>query len=194
MTLGQEAVRSIRAILRLVRRDESALADFNVSLEGFWRSFFAAVIIAPLHFGWSYYDYGATSDQHGVSLTRYLLVDLIAYVLTWTAWPLIMFYVTRLMGCGDRFIHYVVVYNWVQVPGAVVLMAAAFGLAPLLGPFGLLIFYIALGAILLFEWWLAMKTLQVSPMAALAIEAGVYLFVTLTSTVEGFVRTAGGTG
>ena len=107
------------------------------------------------------------------------------------AWPLIMFYVTRRMGCGDRFIHYVVVYNWVQVPGAILLMGAAFGLAPLLGPLGTLVFYGALGAVLFFEWWLAMKTLQIAPMAALAVEAGVYLFVSLMTTVEKLVRDAG---
>lgn len=191
MTLGQEASRSIRAILRLVRRDESALDDFNISLDGFWRSFFAAVLIAPLHFGWSYAEYGATPEYRALGHTHFFAVDLIGYVLTWTAWPLIMFYVTRKIGCGDRFIHYAVVYNWVQVPGAVLLMGAVFGLAPFLGPLGMLVSYAALGAVLLFEWWLAMKTLQITPMAALAIEAGAYLYVDLMRHIERFVLTAG---
>jgi hypothetical protein len=192
MTLGEEAVRSIRAVLRLARRDESALGDFNVSLEGFWRSFCAAWIVAPLHFALSYYEYGLTVGQHGAGMTRYFLVDTVAYVLTWTLWPLLMFYATRRMGCGDRFVHYIVVYNWVQVPAMVLLMAAVFGLGRLLGPGGAeLIYYLVLGAILLFEWWLAMKTLQISPLAALAVEAGAYLYVDLMRTVERFVLSAG---
>ena len=191
MTLGQEAAQSIRAVLRLVRRDETAFEDFNISVDGFWRSFFAAVLVAPLHFAWSYYEFGATAGQHGVGLSRYLLVDLITYVLTWTGWPLLMFYVTRAMGCGDRFLHYAIVYNWVQVPGVILLIGVAMGLGPLLGPLAGLLIYLVLGAVLVFEWWLAMKTLQISPMAALAVEAGAYLFVSFAGYAESIVRVAG---
>ncbi len=191
MTLGQEAAQSIRAILRLARRDETAFEDFNISVDGFWRSFFAAVLCAPLQFAVAYYEFSANAGEASVGLGRFMLIDALTYAIVWTAWPLIMFYVTRRMGCGDRFLHYAIVYNWVQVPGTILLIGVLFGLGPLLGQGAVLFYYLALGVVLVFEWWLAMKTLQISPMTALAVEAGVYLFVQFMGGVEVFVRNAG---
>ena len=42
MPLNQEVARSIFAAWRIARFDAGAMNYFNLTLEGFWRSFFAA--------------------------------------------------------------------------------------------------------------------------------------------------------
>lgn len=191
MTLTQEAIRSIRAVLRLVRLDESALADFNISRDGFWRAYFAAVIILPLVIGWIYFEYRFSENIRAVGLPRVLLISAIAYVLSWTLWPLIMFYLTKRIDCGDRFLHYIVVYFWAQVPIYALYTAISFGIAPFLGGFGPDIVLAAFAATVLFEWWLTMKTLQVTALSALLIEAGAVVFVIVLGRAEKFVLFAG---
>ena len=43
----QEVIRSIYGAWRLPWLDRSGMGHFNLSVDGFWRSFFAAVLVAP---------------------------------------------------------------------------------------------------------------------------------------------------
>ena len=48
MTLTENMATSLYGAYRLARADKSGLNYFDASIDGFWRSFFAAVVIAPL--------------------------------------------------------------------------------------------------------------------------------------------------
>ena len=45
----QEIVASLYGAWRLMRLDPTGMTYFNLSADGFWRSFFAAVIVAPAY-------------------------------------------------------------------------------------------------------------------------------------------------
>ena len=45
----QEVASSLYGAWRLACLDESGMGYFNISVEGFWRSFFAAVLLAPVY-------------------------------------------------------------------------------------------------------------------------------------------------
>ena len=47
MTFWEEAKQSTTAALQLARFDTAGMAGFNNSLDGFWRSFGAAILLAP---------------------------------------------------------------------------------------------------------------------------------------------------
>ena len=44
----QEIIRSLTGAWLLAKRDTSALNYFNLSIEGFWRSFSAMVLVLPI--------------------------------------------------------------------------------------------------------------------------------------------------
>jgi hypothetical protein len=43
----EEVLRSIYGAYRLAWLDRSGMSQLNLSVEGFWRSFFAAILVAP---------------------------------------------------------------------------------------------------------------------------------------------------
>jgi hypothetical protein len=114
MTLGEEASRSLSGAWGLLRRDPAAPTAFNATPDGFWRSFFAAVLLLPLYLAYLALIGPAPGTENAPAGTRWL-VQFFCYVISWAAWPLIAFYMTRLMDCSDRLIAYIVAYNWSQL-------------------------------------------------------------------------------
>ena len=53
-----EVLRYLWGAWRLVRRDERGLEVFGTRVDDFWRSFWAAAIVAPLYFGIALLRYG----------------------------------------------------------------------------------------------------------------------------------------
>lgn len=114
MTLGEEASRSLSGAWGLLRRDPAAPTAFNATLDGVWRSFFAAVLLLPLHLAYLAIIGPAAGGGEAGGATRWI-VNFLIYVIGWAAWPLIAFYMTRLMDCGGRLLGYVAAYNWSQL-------------------------------------------------------------------------------
>ena len=166
-----ETVMSIYGAYRLARLDASGMSYFDTSVAGFWRSFFAAVIIAPFYailLAIRFTMIAADTDP-----TRFVLTESIAYVVSWTAYPLVMASLTRTLGCWDRFPGYIVAYNWSMVLQiAVVLMVALIsttGVVPKeAGPFLSLATYVA---ILGYIWFIARAALAVPALTAAGIVA-----------------------
>jgi len=113
MTLTENMATSLYGAYRLARADKSGLNYFDASIDGFWRSFFAAVVIAPLFalFLIVRYSFG----EFDASPFRYLMVESISYVIAWVAFPLLMFYIAQAIGREEQYIRYIVAYNWASV-------------------------------------------------------------------------------
>src|SRR5215469_3477707 len=96
--------------LRLARGDRGGLSFFDRSVDGFWRSFRAAVIAYPLYLALlSMRVTDAEWERSGALLIA--TVETIAYVIAWVAFPLIMLTVTRWIGRANRFFDFMVPYN-----------------------------------------------------------------------------------
>jgi hypothetical protein len=110
MITAGEVARAIQGSWRLARFDSSGLDFFGKTIEDFWRSFWAAAIVAPAHL------IMLAVDQHVYGVAggafRYYAFHVVAYVIAWTAYPFAMFYLTRLMDRSEHFIEYIVAYNW----------------------------------------------------------------------------------
>jgi hypothetical protein len=163
----EEVVHSLYGAWRLAFLDPSGLAFFNFSIEGFWRSFFAAVLVAP---GFAFliaqklFTRPETFDPGWA-----MLVQLLAYGLSWAAFPLGAVVLTRLLGLGHNYVPLLVALNW----GAV-LQVLAFLVAVLLGlalP-GLLeglIMLLVTGGILFYQWFITRNALQTTGGIALML-------------------------
>jgi hypothetical protein len=153
--------------LRLARGDRGGLSCFDRTLDGFWRSFRAAFIAYPLYL--LLVTMRVTVAEWERSGGMWIAaVETIAYVIAWSAFPLIMLAVTRWLDRPHRFFDFMVPYNWFQVP-----QSALFVLIGLEAEGGVLGAPAASGleaaaviAVLVYEWYIARVALDTTAYAA----------------------------
>jgi hypothetical protein len=107
-----EIASSLYGAYRLAWFDEGGMSYFNISVEGFWRSFFAAVILAPFYL----LSIGPEllNPEGGFSFWA-ALVHFGTYAISWVLFPLVAFFATDLLGLGQRFTALVVAVNWSSI-------------------------------------------------------------------------------
>lgn len=105
----------------LARRRPEGLNWFDATPEGYWRSFWAAVLVAPAFLVLELLT-GGFGQAPGL---RSVLVQLIAYVIDWVAFPLLMVFVADTLDRWPDYRRYIVAYNWSAVVQMAVLLPAA---------------------------------------------------------------------
>lgn len=115
---------SITAAARLMRGDETAIAAFDLSFDGFVKSFFAAVLAYPL-----YLLMLPVREEPTASWPAILGAETVGYVAGWLVSPIVAALVTRFLGLTARYVHLVVAVNWLAL-----LFMAGFAALNLLSP------------------------------------------------------------
>lgn len=113
MPSTREIIFALYGAYRLARLDKGGVAYFDISVPGFWKSFFAAVIVAPFYGLLLYQRYAAGLE--GSQPLRYVAVEAIAYVILWVAFPLVMASMARILDRERQYMGYIIVYNWAQI-------------------------------------------------------------------------------
>ncbi|HUI17652.1 MAG TPA: hypothetical protein VL244_08315 [Alphaproteobacteria bacterium] len=98
---------------RLCRFDAQGLAYFDSTIGGFWRSFFAAVLVAPIYFITVLLDLDFSTVE--ASVGRTFLLESLAYVILVFAYPLAMHYISEALDRRQQYFLYIVAYNWASV-------------------------------------------------------------------------------
>ena len=188
MTLARQEVQlAVIGALRLACGDARGMRYFDTSLDGFWRSFRAAALCYPLYLillGFRVTD--AEWAQSGVATI--VLVETIAYVISWVAFPLLIMPLTRAFGRPERFLGFMVAYNWSQLPQTALLLFIGLnrvtGLLPTPGSeFAELV---GTCAIIVYEWYIARVALSVTGMqAVLVVLVDLVLAAVLGQITEG---------
>jgi len=165
-----ETVSALYGALRLARFDAGGTAYFNATVEGFWRSFFAAVLVLPLFAALVISRYPPQANLD-VEPLRFLLVEGVTYVIAWVAYPVVMISLTRALGCWERFVPYIVAYNWCAVWQNLVLVPIALlanaGVLP--GDVATILYLTALGYVLVYTWFVARAALELPPFTCAAL-------------------------
>ena len=186
-TAWVEVQLALTGCLRLARGDRGGLSCFDRSLDGFWRSFRAAVICYPLYLVLLAMRVSVAKWETSGGW-RIVTVETIGYVVAWVAFPLLMLNVVRWIGRTHRFFDFMVPYNWCQVP-----QSALFVLVGLVSAVGVLstqasqaIDIVAAIATLVYEWFIARVALDTTGLVA--------VFVVLLDLVLGVLisRVTGG--
>lgn len=171
MITTEELSRGLFGAWRLAHLDPRGLQFFDDSLEGFWRSFWAAAVAAP---GYALLvALKLLESPVDEPLARTVLIEGIAYVVGWTAYPLAAFYLVQAIDRLPRYRGYVVAYNWANVlQVAVYLPVLALSASEALPRE--LSGYIAVAAtlvVLYYQWFIARIALEIGglPAAALVI-------------------------
>lgn len=169
MLSAREAATSLYGAYRLARFDARGMTYFETSLAGFWRSFYAAVIVAPAFavlLAMRYAAGGEATDE-----VRFASVEAIAYVIAWVAFPLVMVSLARLLDREERYLGYIVAYNWASVlQNGLYLPLVMLGMAGVIpaetvGPLSLIV----LSLILVYGWFIAKVALDVGTGTAVAL-------------------------
>ena len=124
-----EITKSINGAWRIARMDQNALNYFNMSIEGFWRSFLAVLIVLPLYVVFLVLNLGQLSGMElptgsATSKELYVAIKLAAHILGWLAFPVVMIPISRLMDLSQSYVPYIIVWNWSNVLVMAVILPA----------------------------------------------------------------------
>ena len=189
MTLtAREAVYSIFGAYRLAMLDKSGLSYMDRSPEGAIRSFNAALIVLPAYAVLVVLRLWDVLPD--VSLLRFVTVEGLAYVISWSAFPLVMFYISGLLDRSERYFDFLSAYNWsaviqmgVYLP---VVAVADSGLMPAGVDEGLVLAVTML--VLMYQWFIARTTLDINGgSAAGVVLLDMILAVFITGVSDGML-------
>ena len=180
-------------VWRLAHLDPRGLAFFDLSESGARRSFSAAALMAPLYgltLFVAFHRRGTDAEavRAAVDPLRYTIVEAIAYSMSWTAYPVILEWLSRRLGCRARFVAYLTIYNWSMVlQNSVVLLFSLLVLSRIVpADAAQLLWMVLFGFVLAFLWFLARIGLAVSALNA----AGLVMLDVLTSALIDNVASA----
>lgn len=172
MTIVAEGLLALRGCWRFMRRDPDAEQDFNLTIDGFWRSFAMVVPLLFLTYPIFISDYrfgielAAESDEVPALNMGLNYAYLIAFIF---AWPLVVALLTKLLGVANNYIRYMVIYNWMTLPatGLALLPHLLHLVTGAIYP-TLILAQIVFLLLLYVSWYVARKALEASPLIATA--------------------------
>jgi hypothetical protein len=178
-----EILRSLTGAWRLLRRDPSGTGYFDLTLEGFWRSFGAIVLVAPLYLIAIEAEHGmlVENQSEAASGSSYLLIKSLFFLAEWISYVILMVFLTRLLGLGAFFVSYIIAYNWAAVITAALAVPpfVLYGLGALGAVPAIMFSLMVTGLILYYHWYVALVVLRTRT----AIAAGLVAMEFLLSLV-----------
>ena len=165
---------------RLAHFDRSGMQYFETTVEAFWKSFFAAVLVLPafaiLHV-LTIVTIPAAAPSAGP--LRVIVVFAIVYVISWVAFPLVMAKLAELLDRRDRFIPYIVARNWATIIEVGIVLPVTTlaainsgeGANPTMQGVSQLLQLAATVAVLVYGWFITRAALDIPGLAAAGIVA-----------------------
>ncbi len=162
----QEISRALFGAWRLLHFDRHGLNYFDVSLQGFWQSFFAAVIVAPgyailvmIHLG---------ENPPGDHPVHHFLIEALAYTIIWLAFPVIAHWILETIGKADAFIILIIALNWAAVIELLIFLPiqAVSGSGAIPQSFGAALVLGTMLFLVVYEWFIARSALRINGMEA----------------------------
>ena len=165
-----EILKALYGLVLLARFHPGAPSLFDRTVDGFWKSLFAAVLVLPTHVLMTLRTVQDTPEDVPYNLGD-VVTDLLIYVIIWLAYPVLMISVTKVINRRENFLDYIVPYNWAMIPIGYLL-----GTITWLGMFDhvtrdteINLFIIAYAVVALFLAEIARRQLQVGPFLAFGI-------------------------
>jgi hypothetical protein len=161
MITAREASYGLFGAWRLAHLDPRGMDYFDKTVEGFWRSFWAAGLSAPLVILILVLRYA--NARGDLDPLRFVLVETIGYAIMWTAYPLAAWYLLQALGRSNRYVGYIVAYNWANVIQIAVSVPIAALIATEALPSALLsvVWLGILAALLFYQYFVARIALEV---------------------------------
>jgi len=159
----REIVIPLFGAYRLALMDAKGAAYIGNDDAAFWRSFIAAGLVLPFY-GVILAAKYASHDELSSSL-RFISVELIAYVIAWVAFPLLMVTVARMLDREDKYFGFICAYNWASVLQNIVYLPVIFLIFMGVDSIATLGLFILMG-LLVYTWFIAKTVLEIDGIAA----------------------------
>jgi hypothetical protein len=171
MITAGEAAYALYGASRLARFDPAGLSYFGNTPQETLRSFYAALVALPIYALLLMLELMQSGVQ--APLTKVVLVEAVAYVVGWVAFPLVIYQIADSIGRGDRVHRFIAAYNWTVVLQVGALLAVAIVFAAEVVPMvvATVLWLTVILAILAFQWFVARVGLELSGGGAVGIVA-----------------------
>lgn len=181
-----EIAQGLSGALRLARGDASGITVFPADRDGFWRSFQVAFLVAPPYALLLWADFSLRDPAPDAM--RFVLVEAIAYVIGWFAYPLLMVTISRILERELLYFRYICAYNWSAVVILTITLPVALLEASEIAPDGLvsLLRICALILVMGYQWFVSQTGLAIGRGAALMV---VVIDLLLSLLVNGAAET-----
>lgn len=134
MIIDAATTAAVGGAVRLLMGDRGGLAAMDPSLDGFWRSFRAIVLLLPALLPSIAAESFASDGETGPALLAIVAAVLASYLLGWLLFPALLAGLARPLGLGRVYVGWMVARNWTAIPASipyvVVVSAWVIGLLP----------------------------------------------------------------
>jgi len=194
MLARDEVVRSLAGAWRLFLDRPDAMRFFDISLDGFWRSFAAVILVLPSYALTALAEYQVVlSDMvpdDGFSDAAFSINKVVALGLEWLALPLVLALLAQPLGITRTYVGFIVARNWCSV--IAVLPFGAVSLLFVLGMFGMdvanFLWLAAVIVVLRYNFLIARRALNVGTAFAIGIVIlDLALSLSIAAMVDGLV-------
>ena len=181
-----DAVAALSGAFAVAMGRDSAFEHFDLTAEGFWRSFAAVIVVAPLYVYADRVD--ALYPPQGEPVAFSFSLSLLTLAVEWIAWPVAVALLTFRTRFSALFARYITVYNWTSIPVFVVMVIPLVALD--LGLIGLKAAVSAgvmlLMAALWYRWQVARLALEAPALVALGLVGGdIVLSLAISRLING---------
>ena len=182
------AFRALYGVWLIACRRTESVSYFDISVDGFWKSFLAALLVLPANVIITFVGlYAISETNYGIFAA---LRDLLIYGITWLLYPLLVLNFFAFLGSKDRALAYLIPYNWASVPLGYMFAVATvlnnfLSMVPFLGIFLLTTVY-AVAICLFFE--IARQGLKVSRLSAIGVVVFDFIFSISLMSILGSIK------
>jgi hypothetical protein len=195
LTLGYIA-HQIETATELFRVNPAAVERFDISADGFFRSFLALFLAAPFAVYQIVVGYRFTLETATAAMATTLptipdfsigfaLLESVQYVVRWVALPVVLGFAAKSLNLSHRYVPFVVAYNWATFVTHLLTMAPM--LLYGLGVADLVLTHVLLAAVigfaLYYGWSVAVSALQVPALIGVAVVAFDFLMSAFIAVV-----------
>lgn len=179
--------RALEGAWLIARRDPTAMSRFDLTVDGFWASFFAAVVAAP---GYLLLLVDQYSRQGlGANLGEVALVEVLAYAIGWIVFPFIALPLTQLLGLGQRYVPLIVAANWGSVLQVVLMVAVTLVVGVLPDSLRVTLALAAMLVALAYQWQVFRTALETTGLIAAGfVIVDILVSVLIQRSADGFIQ------
>lgn len=171
----------------IARRDPDAMNRFDLTVDGFWASFFAAIVAAPGYVILLVDQYSAQGV--GANLGEVALIEFLAYGIGWIAFPLVALPLTQALGLGSRYVPLVVASNWGSVLQVALLVCTTLLATILPDSMRVTLALIAMLLALTYQWQVFRVSLQTTGFIATGlVVVDILISVLVQRTADAFIQ------
>ncbi|WP_029007924.1 hypothetical protein [Azospirillum halopraeferens] len=179
---------SVFGAFRLARFDAAGLDYFDRTPEGAAKSFYAALVVLPAYA--VLLSLRLWEEMQTVPVMHFLVVESIAYVVSWTAFPVAMITIAAMLDRADRYTGFLCAYNWSSVVQMSVYLPAVLLAESALLPSGIAegVVFGAMMAMLTYQWFVMRTSLDIAgPTAAALLLLDLFLSALITDYADGLL-------